>query len=159
MSTETVERRGLPLVNLTPTPEACQPIDEYDHEEPGVSAHERFQMVFSSAVLGGIALGVLGGVTGGTGVLAPVIATTALRGALAAGGAGAAIGAIRALSFDTPPREVSIFYSAVIGAIVGLTTGLFVDESVISAWEMSGAFVGMIEGWTEREIRRHLDRV
>lgn len=156
MSTETVERRGFPLVNLTPTP---QPIDEYDYEEPGISAHERFQMVFSSAVLGGIALGVLGGVTGGTGVLAPVIATTALRGALITGGAGATIGAIRALCFDTPPREVSIFLSTMTGAIAGLTVGLFVDESVISAWEVAGAFVGMVEGWAERKIRRQLDRM
>ena len=158
MSTDAVLRKGISLQDLTPTPD-YQPIDEYDHDEPSVSAHERFQMIFSSAVLGGVALGVLGGVTGGAGILAPVIASTALQGAMVMGGAGATIGAIRALSVDTPPREVSIFYSAVTGAITGLTAALFVDGTIVSAWEVTGAFVGIVEGWTEREIRRQLDRV
>ena len=158
MTTETFlpERFCLQDPSPIPTSPDSQPTDETGNDEHPGSSIERIQRVVSSAILGGLALGVIGGVTGGVGLLSPLIASTAFHGALVAGGAGASIGAIRALFFDTPPQEVCLFHSIISGATAGLTAALFAPAPLTSVWELGGAFAGMIEGWTERELRRRL---
>ena len=159
MSTETISRRGFPLQDLTPTPTNLQQIEETDEEGPSISGRERIQKIFSSAVIGGFSVGAIGMAAGGaalilTGAPAPLIAGAAFKAALG----GAAIGAVRALSFDSTTREVSVFYSAATGAIVGLTAGLFSEGAIISVWEAAGATIGTVVGWAEREIHRHFVR-
>jgi uncharacterized membrane protein len=167
MTADAIGSEGFFLQDLTPTPPDTAPprVEESDDEEDSTPHRQRIQMVFTSAVLGGASVGAVGCLTGGVGALLlaggsiPAIAGTAAQGALIGGWAGASVGGVRALFFDAPTREISVFYSALTGAMVGHTAALFPDGPFVGAWTVVGAAIGTVEGWAESELRKRLTQL